>query len=214
MTLDEFEKEFLKLGENYKTKDVDRLNRQLIRQQVDVSFLRPIVPQKQEYYRTYFQVSIGLCPTLEGKMQFIEDNLELMQDWWHTDCIPVFLGKELDFDTAYQKACIWVQSDLPYARRLGYIIFIPRLVKDREKVDQLLSLLKNDDVYHVVMGEAWLISFLGMCDPDKTYDYLKRCDLKYNIVGKAIQKICDSYVVSPEDKERFKSLRSERKLIR
>ncbi len=76
----------------------------------------------------------------------------------------------------------------------------------------MFALLKDENVYHVVMAEAWLISFLAMCDANATYDYLKQCELKYNIVGKAIQKICDSFVISPADKARFKSLRAERKL--
>ncbi len=120
----------------------------------------------------------------------------------------------MNFDYAFNKAKEYVKSELPYVRRLGYVIFIPRLVRDKNNVDKLISLLKNDEEYHVIMGEAWLISFLAMCDIDKTYNYLKKCDLKYNIVGKAIQKICDSYVISDEDKQRFKDLRNERKLVK
>ncbi len=213
MTYEEFQNEFATLG-NCKTKDVDRFNKKLIKQREDVSFLRPYVLDNQKYYRTYFQVSLGLCDGTDEKIEFINSNLELLQDWWHTDALPVFLADEISFDLAYKNAVRWVKSDLPFVRRLGYIIFIPRLVKDKANVDKLLDLLKNDSEYYVVMGEAWLISFLAMCDPEKTYCYLQNCDLKYNIVGKAIQKICDSYVVSQADKEKFKSLRSERKKIK
>ncbi len=95
-----------------------------------------------------------------------------------------------------------------------YVLFIPRLVRDASKIEPLFELFKNDEEYHVIMGEAWLISYLAMCDANRTYTYLQNCDLKYNIVGKGIQKICDSYVVSGEDKERFKGLRSSRKNIK
>lgn len=43
MNLSEFEVEFLKLGNNYKTKDLDRFSRGLIKKKEDVSFLKDIV---------------------------------------------------------------------------------------------------------------------------------------------------------------------------
>ena len=42
MNLSEFETEFLKLGSNYKTKDVDKFNRALIKRQEEVFFLKDI----------------------------------------------------------------------------------------------------------------------------------------------------------------------------
>ena len=56
MNLQDFEKEFSALGKDYKTKDVDRFNRELIKRGVDVSFLRDIVLDRHEFHRTYFQV--------------------------------------------------------------------------------------------------------------------------------------------------------------
>ncbi len=212
MNLFEFEKEFRAvLGMNYKTKDIDKFNKRFIKENIDVSFLRSALSENEEYYRTYFQVNIMQLKNKEAKMAFIENNFDLLYDWWHVDGIVSFLGDSLDFDYALSKAKEYIKSELPYARRFGYVLFIPRLVRDTEKIEPLFKLFKNDDEYHVVMGEAWLLSYLAMCDADRTYDYLQNCDLKYNIVGKAIQKICDSHVISDEDKQRFKSLRKSRK---
>ncbi len=212
MTLPEFEREFRAiLGTNYKTKDVDRFNKRFIKEDIAVSFLRPVLLEHEEYYRTYFQVSIMQLKSKEKKMAFVEDNFDLLHDWWHVDGIVSFLGDSLDFDYALSKAKEYINSELPYVRRLGYVLFIPRLVRDAKRMESLFELFKDDDAYHVVMGEAWLLSYLAMCDADRTYAYLQGCDLKYNIVGKAIQKICDSYVVSVENKERFKGLRASRK---
>lgn len=71
----------------------------------------------------------------------------------------------------------------------------------------MLKLFKDDDEYYVIMAEAWLISYLGIYNPDKTLEYLKSKPLEYNIVGKSIQKICDSFRVSEENKNRFKEVR-------
>ncbi len=213
MTLQEFEAAYASLGSNLKTKDINAFNRRLIREKVDVSFLAPLIPSHPEYYRTFFQVSLHDLKTPEEKMQFIEAHFDLMNDWWHTDMLIPFLGNRLDFDYALAKAREYVKSPLPYVRRWGYVLFIPRLVRDPSRIGPLFDLFKNDDVYHVVMAQAWLISYLAMCDPDRTWIYLRDCALGYHIVGKAIQKICDSYAVSDETKARFKALREQRRLI-
>ena len=207
MNLQEFEKEFSKLGNDYKTKDVDRFNRDLIKRGVNVSFLRDIVLTKQEYHRTYFQVSMGQIKTIEDKLQFIEDNFDKLDDWWHVDQLSQFVDKQLTFEIVYNKAKEYIQSDMAFARRWGYVIFMPTLVKDKSRAEDIIKLFKDDDEYYVQMAEAWLISYLGIYAPETAFEYIKGCPIKYNIIGKGIQKICDSFRVSDEWKEKFKSLR-------
>ena len=208
MKIEEFEKEFLELRNNYKTKDIDKFNKKLIKRGVDVSFLRDIVLDKQEYHRTYFQVSMGLKTNIEDKLKFIEDNFDRLDDWWHVDQLSQFVDKELTFSLVYDRAKRYIKSDMTFARRWGYVIFMPSLVKDSNNVDEIFKLFKDDEEYYVQMAEAWLISYLGIYAPEKTYRYLEKCPLKYNIAGKAIQKICDSFRVSNEWKEKFKFLRT------
>lgn len=207
MNFSEFENEFKKLGNNYKTKDVDKFNKDLIKRKVDVSFLKDIVLIHQEYHRTYFQVSLGNLKSLEEQFTFIEDNFSLLQDWWHVDQLQQFIKKDLTFDYAYEKAKEYIQSDMLFVRRWAYVIFMPTLVKDENNFEKLLSLFKDDDEYYVIMAEAWLISYMGIYYPERTLKYIKSCPLKYNIIGKTIQKICDSFRVSNEYKEKFKELR-------
>ncbi len=204
----QFEQEFSGLGLDYKTKDVDRFNRRLIKRQEDVSFLKDIVLEKQQYHRTYFQVSLAQINSLEEKLAFIEENFDKLQDWWHVDQLSQFVDKDLTFDYAYEKAKDYIESDMPFARRWGYVMFMPSLVKDTDVADKLFALFKDDEEYYVQMAEAWLISYLGIYAPEKTYAYLSTCPLKYNIAGKAIQKICDSFRVSAEWKAKFKEVRN------
>ncbi len=211
MTLEDFEKAYARLGPSPKTADIDRFSRKLLQKRVDVSFLRKTLETDDRYFRAYFYISTHSLKTPEQRMAFVEDHFHLMRDWWHTDTLIPYLGEDLDFDYALQKAREYVKSPLPYARRWGYVLFIPRLVRDPGRIEPLFSLFQNEDVYHVVMAEAWLLSYLAMCDAQRTIEYLKNCDLAYNIVGKAIQKICDSYVISPADKARFKALRPIRR---
>ena len=207
MILKDLELEFFKLGDNYKTKDVDNLNKRLIKEKRNVSFLKNIVLDKQKYHRTYFQVSLGLIKDINDKLSFIEDNFHNLNDWWHVDQLTQFIGKGLSLDIAAYKALEYINNPNPFARRWGYVMFMPTLVKQEEAFDVIISLFKNDDEYYVVMAIAWLISYLAIYYPDKTLEYLKSKPLNKNIVLKAIQKICDSYRITNEYKDKFKSLR-------
>lgn len=209
MTIEELIIEYRKLG-NYKTKDLDNLNKRLIKEKVDVSFLKDKVIGEDEFHRTYFQVSMGQLKTTEEKLDFIYENRLALNDWWHVDQLTQFV-KNLDLDDVYKRAKEYVKHPHAHLRRWGYVIFMPGLVKDKRSFDMIVSLLKDDPHYHVIMAEAWLISYLAIYHPDRTFEYLNNCDLSYSIVGKAIQKICDSFRVDDRTKERFKSIRSKYK---
>lgn len=211
MDLAQFEKEFAKLGNNYKTEDLDQFNRLLIKRKENVAFLGDIVLSNQKYHRTFFQVSLAQLKTIDEKLAFIENNFDKLQDWWHVDQLSQFVDKYLTFDIAYERAQKYLQSQLPFARRWGYVMFMPTLVKDKNLAEKLFLLFKDDDEYYVQMAEAWLISYLAIYQPEKTLAYLSECQLKYNIVGKAIQKICDSFRIDYELKEKFKQLRKKYK---
>lgn len=209
MNFNILEKEFKKLG-NYKTKDIDILNKKLIKDNIDVSYLKDIIAKEDKYHRTYFQVSLSYLKTVEEKMKFIEVNAYLLNDWWHVDQLPQFL-KNLNLEYVYNKAKIYCNDNNPFLRRWGYVIFMPTLVKDERSFDMIISLLKNDEHYYVIMAEAWLISYLAIYFPEKTLKYLNDCNLSYDIVGKGIQKICDSFRINDEYKEKFKLIRKKYK---
>ena len=207
MNYKEFEQEFARLGENYKTADVDKFIRELIKRKEDVSFLRDVILEKQEYHRVYYKVSMAQIDGIDEKMHFIEDNFDKLQDWWHVDQLPQFMQKVEAFEPYLQKAKEYIYSEMPFVRRWGYVMFMPRLVKCDKAPMYLFDLFKDDDEYYVQMAEGWLISYLAIYHPEQTLEYMKGCTLNYNIVGKAIQKICDSYRISDEWKSKFREVR-------
>ncbi len=125
MTLADLETRFAALGEGYKTAGLDRLNRQLIKEGADVSFLRDIVLSRQEFHRTYFQVSMGQMKSDEEKLAFIEDNFYLLNDWWHVDQLTQFLSKNPNFELCLNSAEKYVRHSHPFARRWGYVLLCP-----------------------------------------------------------------------------------------
>lgn len=208
LTLEQVQRDLDALPEKYKTADVDGVIRRYVREGADVSELRPHILTRQQFHRIYFYVSLKQLKDAEQRMAFIHRNL-LFCDWWHTDQLIDFVA-DLDFDTALSFAAGYVRSEDPFIRRWGYVLFISRM--GRGHAEALLPLMKNDDHYYVQMAQAWLIAELAVDEPDAVHQWMAQNGLKYNVNGKAIQKICDSFRIAKEWKERFKALRPQLKL--
>lgn len=203
LTKEQVQADINALPENYKTKDVDALIKRYVKEKADVSALRDYVLAEQQFHRIYFYVSVDQIKDVHGQMDFIDKNL-LFEDWWHTDELIRYAAK-MDFDEALSYAKRYVESDDPFIRRWGYVMFIGKQCKGH--ADTLLPMMQNHGHYYVQMGEAWLIAELAVYEPAEVYRWMSENDLEYSINGKAIQKICDSYRVSDEWKEKYKALR-------
>ena len=193
------------LPEHYKTADVDGLIREYVKQKADASALREYILSEQQFHRIYFYVSLKQIKGVKERMAFIHENL-LFSDWWHTDQLISYVAA-LDFDTALGYAKDYIRSEDPFIRRWGYVLFISPLCKGHAQ--ELLPLIKDDEAYYVQMGESWLVAQLAIHEPEAVYGWFQQNDLKYSINGKAIQKICDSFRICEEWKQRYKALRPE-----
>lgn len=198
------------LPSDYKTKDIDALIRRYVKEQYDMSALRSEILTEQRLHRIYFYTSLKQLKSVYDRAAFIDNNL-LFSDWWHTDQLIRFVSA-LDYETARRYSEKYLQSADLFVRRWGYVLWISKLCRDGAHVDELLSLMKNDDAYYVQMAEAWLIAELAIFFPEQVRRWMDgENTLSYSINGKAIQKICDSFRISAENKERFKALRPKLK---
>lgn len=198
------------LPSDYKTKDIDALIRRYVKEHYDMSALRGEILTEQRLHRIYFYTSLKQLKSVYDRAAFIDNNL-LFSDWWHTDQLIRFVSA-LDYETARRYSEKYLQSADLFVRRWGYVLWISKLCRDGAHVDELLSLMKNDDAYYVQMAEAWLIAELAIFFPEQVRRWMDgENTLSYSINGKAIQKICDSFRISAENKERFKALRPKLK---
>ena len=202
-TKEQVQKDLDALPEHYKTGDVDRLIRRYKEQRADVSALRPYILAEQQFHRIYFYVTLDQIRNVDERMAFIHENL-LFSDWWHTDQLIRYVA-DLDFDTALRYAREYIHDEDPFIRRWGYVLFISRLCKGH--AGELLPLMHDDDAYYVQMAEAWLVAQLAIWEPEAVWEWFRINNLKYNINGKAIQKICDSFRITEDWKRRYKELR-------
>ena len=198
------------LGKGHKTADVDILIKKYIREGADVSLLREHILSEQSLHRIYFFGALKQMKDVRGRWEFIHNNL-LFTDWWHTDQLIKFVS-DMDFDEAFGYAKEYVKSNDPFIRRWGYVLFISKLCRNEENLGKILTLLKNDDHYTNQMAQGWLICELAVFFPERMLAWFENeNELNYKINSKAIQKICDSFRIADETKERFRALRSTMK---
>ncbi len=203
--------DYLSSIDNLKTKDVVYLDKRLIKEHTDVTFLKNYCLEDELVQRTYFEVTMKQMDNYETQFKFVEDNQELLRDWWHVDQLTQYITKPIDFDYAFKKARKYIKHKNPFMRRWGYVLFLTNLEKDPKHTEKILSLMKDDSEYYVQMGEAWLICELAKYNLDEVLTFLRNTKLKYNITGKAIQKMCDSFCIDDTTKTIIKSLREKLK---
>ena len=197
------------LPPKYKTVGVDALIKRYVKEKQDLSFLREHVLTEQQFHRIYFHGSLKQIRKVSERLEWLDGNL-LFSDWWHTDENIAFV-RDADIEEALRYAEKYIHNNDPFVRRWGYVMFISRLCRNRGALEKILSLTHDDEHYYVQMGQAWLIAELAIFFSDEVFEWLKESGLSYAITGKAIQKICDSYRVDDATKERFKSLRVQKR---
>jgi len=102
----------------------------------------------------------------------------------------------------------YINSNKEYEIRFALVMYLNYFLTD-EYIDKILK--KVDKItnkeYYVQMAIAWLISFAYIKQREKTEKYLLNNNLDKFTLNKSIQKICESYRISNEDKENLRKLK-------
>lgn len=102
----------------------------------------------------------------------------------------------------------YINSKNEYEIRFALVMYLNYYLTD-EYIDLILQKIDKitNKEYYVQMAIAWLISFAYIKQKDKTEMYLKKNNLDKFTQNKSIQKICESYRVSNDDKEKLRKLK-------
>jgi len=112
------------------------------------------------------------------------------------------------------KECFWeligdcIRSDKPYYIRFAVVMMLEYFIDETYLLEMLLRLdgVENDD-YYVKMAVAWAVSMCYVKFPGTTLKYLKDCRLSDFTYNKALQKICESFVPSENEKAQIRSMK-------
>ena len=193
-----------------KVKYLDELAKIFIKENKNIEDLQEFLKDKDNHYlrRIYFQVNLMRRKTLKEKFEFIDNNLKLLQRWEDTDMILNYLSKKSCNSAIFFKARSYIKEKDEFSKRLGYVLLLNQVYKEKVFLNEIFKLFENDERYYVLMAQAWVISFLYMKFPLETYDFLKNSNLSYKIKSKAISKILDSYQIDNIEKEKVRKLRA------
>ena len=134
----------------------------------------------------------------------------LAENWAHCDvfCSSVkkkLKGHEHDFFVYIQK---YLQSENPWAVRVGLIMMLSHYLASAyiEEVLKRVDAIHSEH-YYIRMGQAWLLATAWAKERDACMEYITHHHLDPWTFNKFIQKACESYRVSPEDKQYLRSLK-------
>ena len=102
----------------------------------------------------------------------------------------------------------YFDSDKPYDIRFAVVAALNYFSDDEyasrafEKFDKIT----NDD-YYVKMAVAWAVSVFFVHAPEKTWQYLEDNRLDDFTFNKSLQKITESYRVTPQDKAKIRAMK-------
>ena len=122
--------------------------------------------------------------------------------------LKVFLKEP---ETGFSYLQKYRNSSEAYAVRFLLVMLLDYYVKEDylPQVFEICGEIKHEN-YYVKMANAWLLSVCYVKFPKETERFLENCGLDDFTFCKTISKICDSYRVGKEEKERLKKLRETR----
>ncbi len=146
--------------------------------------------------------------SIEEKERLILDFIEKIDNWAINDSFLSTL-KMMKKDN---KRCFeFAKSLLPsnvWSIRLGLLMMMDYCICP-EYIDEIMTICSKIDnsYYYVSMANAWLLATCYINYPEKVVEVIRMAGFDQQTKKRTIQKICDSYRVSEENKKLAKSYR-------
>lgn len=153
----------------------------------------------------YFGLALSRLQTIDQQLEFIRHNIRKAKSWAITDCVQTYLKKS-EFDTFFKFFKELHDSKYTFERRFCYVFGLKHWKNQR--ILEIFPLISNNEEYMVMMAEAWLLATIAIEYPDQVYEYLANSK-DITLKRKTISKMCDSFRITQEQKERFKKLRKK-----
>ena len=168
----------------------------------------PLISLNDEYYEVTFikLQAVALLP-YEQFIDYVDKCVSLIDNWATCDCFaPKCIGGHKDEFLPFIFS--FTDSDKEFTQRFALTTLLHFYVE--EKYLQIISdtvRKSNRDLYYVHMAAAWLIAEVLVKFYDKGVEYLKLNELDIKTHNKAIQKACESYRLTKEQKDFLRGLK-------
>ncbi len=148
----------------------------------------------------------------EERISRTEQFLDLIDNWSTCDSFcSAWKVKRSDSSRTYDYFSSLMDSGSEYRMRVSVVFRMDHFLDEEHVEDILKDVIRyRNEGYYYKMGAAWAVSFCFIKFPDVTIRYLEEPNLDDWICNKSIQKICESFRVSDEDKDSVKALKRRR----
>ncbi len=181
--------------------------RQIIKEHVEDEELKTedfVLGEYLEIDFIYFGLSLSRLKNIDDQLEFLRKNIKYAKSWAITDTVSTYIKKH-DFAKYFEFFKAMYNTKHTYERRMAYILGLKHY-KD-ELVLKVLNNINENEEYMVMMAEAWLLATIAIQFPNEIFEFLKRSD-DMTLKRKTISKINESFRISDDLKERFKTLRN------
>ena len=185
--------------------ELRQLSKQLSQNDID-KFLTSL---PHEYYDENLLHSILLCSVkpFEKSLNYVENFLPFVDNWAVCDTlIPKIFGKEKT--KLLEKINEWILSKNTFKIRFGIKMLMTHFL-DSDFKKEYLHLAANikSDEYYVNMMIAWFFATALAKQWDDTIELIKQKKLSAWVHNKTIQKACESFRITSEQKVLLKTLK-------
>lgn len=145
-------------------------------------------------------------------INLVDNFAQLIDNWAVCDCfcsgLKLCRNYKEDFFEYIEK---YLYSGDTWQIRLALVIMLDYYI-DEDYIGAVLDRCESikSDKYYVSMAQAWLVSIAYIHFPEKTSIYLDTCSLSSDTYRRAIQKICDSHRVTPQQKAELRKKAKQR----
>ena len=147
---------------------------------------------------------------IEEKLELIKNFIPKIDSWAINDTFcPTLKIKDSEKEAVWDFLQPYLQSDKEFEVRFAVIMMLDYYITDEyvDKVIKKLDQIKNDG-YYAKMAVAWTLAEIGIKYNEKAMKYLKnQNNLDKFTYNKTLQKLRESYRISPEQKEELKKMK-------
>ncbi len=182
------------------------MQRKLAQEIARGDFRKFLAEAQNEYYEETMiegfviaKAKLGLAERLELLRGFVPK----IDNWAVCDSVCAsFKFREEDLPKVWDFILQFQSSTTEFELRSMLIMMLDYFLRE-EYVEQILVIVNNikSEQYYVRMAQAWLIAELFVKTREQTLKLLKHNNLAPWVQNKAIQKIRESYRVTPDDKQ-------------
>lgn len=182
------------------------MQRKLAQEIARGDFRKFLAEVQNEYYEETMIEGFVIAKTkldLAERLELLRGFVPKIDNWAVCDSVCAsFKFREEDLSKVWDFILQFQSSTAEFELRFMLIMMLDYFLRE-EYVEQILVIVNNikSEQYYVRMAQAWLIAELFVKTREQTLRLLKHNNLAPWVQNKAIQKIRESYRVTPDDKQ-------------